>query len=102
MKMKLEHVIRHLLVLCLFCAFLSVMVISTTNLLAQKVGVSIGIKERTIEGPAFTFCPYYTIHTNTSKPMFNFTNLGNGTTFTMPSWINGLWATKNDNESHSM
>jgi hypothetical protein len=59
MKMKLEHVIRHLLVLCLFCAFLSVMVISINNLLVQKVGVSIGIKEHKIEGPALTFCPYY-------------------------------------------
>jgi hypothetical protein len=93
--MKLEHVIRHLLLLFLFCAFLVVMVISIKNLLSQKVGVSIGIKESKIDEPAVTFCPY----NDTSK--LSFTNLGNGTSFTMPSWINGVWMTKID-ESETM
>jgi hypothetical protein len=95
-NMKLEHVIRHLLLLFLFCAFLAEMVFSINNLLDQKVGVSIGIKESKIDEPAVTICPY---NQTTKLP---FSNLGNGTSFTMPSWIEGLWLTKNGNNSPTM
>jgi hypothetical protein len=93
--MKLEHAIRHLLLLFLFCSFLAVMVISIKNLF-EKVGVSIGVKESKIHNPAFTICPFF------GSELTNLMSLGNGTTFTMPSWIEGVWLTSITNDSVTM
>jgi hypothetical protein len=86
--MNLEHVIRHLLLLLLFSAFLVVMFFSINNLLGQKTGVSISVVEKKTEPPGITICH----HGNGSEPIFlkSFSNLGNGRTFAIPSWINGL------------
>jgi hypothetical protein len=86
----MEHLIRHILLLCLFCAFSAVMVTSINNLLGQKVGVSIGIEETEIEEPAFTICPMGNGSESYTNLNLFFSNLGNGTTFTIPSWIAGL------------